>query len=461
VRETLVLLVVGLTQHLVGPHTPHLAAVARRGGLRPLATVVPAVTCTVQSTLLTGLPPRDHGAVANGWYFRDLAEVWLWRQSNRLVAGEKVWEAGRRRDPAFTCASMFWWYNMYGTPDVSATPRPMYPADGRKIPDHYAEPPELHDELDRLLGPFPLFKFWGPGADIESSRWIARATQHVRRSRRPTLTLCYLPHLDYGLQKFGPSPDDPRIAAALREVDALCGELIEEAERDGARILVVSEYGIVPVRDAVHINRVLRQAGLLRMRTELGRELLDAGASPAFAVADHQLAHVYVQRGADVVAVKRLLEGVDGIDRVLDEDGKRALGLDHPRSGELVVLAKPDRWLSYYWWLDDARAPDYAATVDIHRKPGYDPMELFIDPAIRSPKLAIGWRLLKRKAGLRTLLDVVPFRDTTLVKGSHGLVTPEAEAGPLVISSAPELLPEGSVAATAFKDLVLDHVFRG
>lgn len=459
-RQTLVLLVVGLTPRLVGRHTPHLAALAAQGAVRPLSTVVPAVTCSVQSTLLTGLLPRGHGIVANGWYFRDLAEVWLWRQSNRLVGGEKVWEAGRRRDPTFTCANMFWWYNMYGTPDISATPRPMYPADGRKVPDHYAEPPELHDELDRLLGAFPLFKFWGPGADIESSRWIARATQHVRRGRKPTLTLCYLPHLDYGLQKYGPHPDDPRIAAALGEVDELCGELIEEAERDGARVVVVSEYGIVPVRDAVHINRALREAGLVRTRTELGRELLDAGASRAFAVADHQLAHVYVRDGGDVAVVRQLLETVEGIDRVLDEDGKRGLGLDHPRSGELVALAKPDRWFSYYWWLDDAKAPDYAPTVDIHRKPGYDPMELFIDPAIRSPKAAIGWRLLKRKAGMRTLLDVIPFHDTTLVKGSHGLVTPSPEDGPLVISSAPELVPEGPVQATAFKELVLEHVFR-
>lgn len=459
-RETVVLLVVGLTPRLLGPHTPHLAALAGRGAVRPLATVLPAVTCTVQSTLLTGLLPRDHGAVANGWYFRDLAEVWLWRQSNRLVAGEKLWEAGRRRDPAFTCANMFWWYNMYGTPDVSATPRPMYPADGRKIPDHYAEPPELHDELDRLLGPFPLFKFWGPGADIESSRWIAGATRHVRRTRRPTLTLCYLPHLDYGLQKLGPRPEDPRLAAELRAVDALCGELIAEAERDGARVVIVSEYGIVPVKGAVHINRALREAGLLRLRVELGRELLDAGASRAFALADHQLAHVYVRDAADVLPVRRLLEGVDGIDHVLDAEGKRAHGLDHPRSGELVALARPDRWLSYYWWLDDARAPDYARTVDIHRKPGYDPMELFLDPAISWPRLAIGWRLAKRRLGLRTLLDVIPIGDTTLVKGSHGLITAGTEDAPLVISSEPGLMPEGAVPATAFKDLVLEHVFH-
>ena len=458
-RETVVLLVVGLTPRLLGPHTPKLAALAARGAMRPLTTVLPAVTCTVQSTLLTGLLPRDHGAVANGWYFRDLAEVWLWRQSNRLIAGEKLWEAARRRNPACTTANMFWWYNMYGTPDVSATPRPMYPADGRKIPDHYAEPPELHDELDQALGPFPLFKFWGPAADIESSRWIAGATRHVRRTRRPTLTLCYLPHLDYGLQKYGPDPADARVAADLAQIDALCGELIEEAERDGAAVIVVSEYGIVPVRDAVHINRVLREAGLLRLRVELGRELLDPGASRAFALADHQLAHVYLQHGVDRAAVRRLLEGVDGIGAVLDEAGKREVGLDHPRSGELVALARPDRWFSYYWWLDDARAPDYAPTVDIHRKPGYDPMELFIDPALRWPQLAVGWRLAKRKLGLRTLLDVIPFRDTTLVKGSHGLPTADPVDGPLVISSEAALLPGGAVPATSFKQLVLDHLF--
>jgi predicted AlkP superfamily pyrophosphatase or phosphodiesterase len=458
-RETLVLLVVGLTERLLGGDTPNLSALVKRGGMRPLRTVVPAVTCTVQSTLLTGLPPCGHGAVANGWYFREQAEVWLWRQSNRLIAGEKVWEAAKKRDSAFTCANMFWWYNMYSTVDMSATPRPMYPADGRKIPDHYAEPPELRDELDSLLGTFPLFTFWGPMTSIAASRWIARATQHVRRTRKPTLTLCYLPHLDYGLQKWGPNPDDPRIAQDLRDIDAIAGELVEEAERQGARVIVVSEYGIVPVREAVHINRALRQAGLIRVRNEMGRELLDPGASKAFAVADHQIAHIYLQHGADARAVRRLLEGVEGIAQVLDEEGKRAMGLDHARSGELVALAAPDRWFSYYWWLDDAKAPDYARTVDIHRKPGYDPMELFLDPEIRLPKLKVARRLIARRVGFRNLLDVTPITGTSLVRGSHGLVTPMTQDGPLVISSEPDLLPEGPVQATAFKDLALAHVF--
>jgi predicted AlkP superfamily pyrophosphatase or phosphodiesterase len=457
-HNTLVLLVVGLSRRLLGPHTPHLSRLAATG-LRTLDTVLPAVTCTVQSTLLTGLAPEAHGAVANGWYFRDQAEVWFWRQSNRLIAGEKVWEAGKRRDPEFTCANMFWWYNMYSSVDFSATPRPMYPADGRKIPDHYTEPAELREELNAKLGPFPLFSFWGPATSIVSSRWIAEATLHVRKTRRPTLTLCYLPHLDYGLQKWGPNANDPRIRQDLLEVDQLAGSLIEAANRDGDKVIVVSEYGIIPVTGAVHINRALRDAGLLRFRMELGREVFDAGASRAFALADHQLAHVYLQHGTDPGAVKSLLEGLDGVAEVLDEAGKRRLGLQHARSGELIALSKPDRWFSYYWWLDDHKAPDYARTVDIHRKPGYDPMELFLDPALALPKLKIARRILARKLGFRNLLDVTPIRGTSLVKGSHGLINTDPADAPVVLSNDAALLPAGSVPATAFKALVLAHVF--
>ena len=460
-RPTLVILVVGLSPSLIGEDTPNLKKLAAAGGQRPLKTVTPAVTCTAQSTLVTGLTPAGHGAVANGWYFRDLSEVWLWRQSNRLVSGEKIWEAAKARDPDFTCAKMFWWYNMYASADWSATPRPMYPADGRKIPDHYAWPPELHDELDKKLGQFPLFTFWGPVADISSSDWITKATLHVMATRKPTLTLTYLPHLDYNLQRLGPDLDHPRLKQDLREIDACCGELIEAAEKEGRRVIVVSEYGITPVTDAVHINRALRKAGLIQVRPEeFGREILDAGASDAFAVADHQIAHVFVKDPTRLSEVKALIESLDGVEQVLDEDGKRAFGLDHPRSGELVAISKPDRWFSYYYWLDDEVAPDFARTVDIHRKPGYDPVELFFDPAISNPKLAAGWRLLKRKLGQRTLMDVISLKDTQMVKGSHGRLTDDPNEGPLVITSEPELLDgDGAVEATAFKQLVLDHIF--
>jgi predicted AlkP superfamily pyrophosphatase or phosphodiesterase len=457
VRRTVVLLAVGLTPDLVGEATPSLAALAREGGLRPLRPVLPAVTCPVQATFTTGLPPAGHGCVANGWYFRDLSEVWLWRQSNRLVGGEKLWEAAARRDPGFSCALLFWWYNMYSTATWSVTPRPMYPADGRKIPDIYTQPAELREELNARLGAFPLFRFWGPGADLVASRWIADCARHVYDSRRPTLTLVYLPHLDYSLQRLGPG--HPAIRQELAAIDALAGELVEHVRRDGARVVVLSEYGITPVSGAVHVNRALREAKLIHIRHELGRELLDAGASEAFAVADHQVAHVYVRRPERVPEVRQLLAALPGVETVLDAEGKRAAGLDHPRAGELVAVSRPDRWFTYYYWLDDGVAPDFARTVDIHRKPGYDPVELFLDPALRVPQLRVGWRLLQKALGFRYLMDVIPL-DAGLVKGSHGRPPDDPGAGPLLVSSEPGLLPAGPVAATDVKALLLDHVFH-
>ena len=455
VTPTVVLNVVGLTPDLL-EHAPNLRALARAGAVRPLTTVLPAVTTTVQSTMLTGLQPRDHGIVANGWYFRDLSEIWLWRQSNRLVAGEKVWEAAKRRDPAFTCAKLFWWYNMYSSADFAVTPRPMYLADGRKLPDIHTRPAELRDELQGALGPFPLFRFWGPGADIESSRWIARSALHMLEHQQPTLTLVYLPHLDYDLQRFG--PHDPGIPAQVAAVDALCAPLIEKARSLGAHLVVLSEYGITEVSRPVHINRALREAGWLKVRLEQGREQLDAGASEAFAVADHQVAHVYVARAELLPEVAACLQSLPGVERVLDDAGKRAAGLDHPRSGELVAVAKADSWFTYYHFLEDARAPDFARTVDIHRKPGYDPVELLIDPKILFPKLAVASRLARKALGMRYLMDVIGL-DATVVRGSHGRPTERPEEGPLFITTAPELLADGPVPAAAVKQLLLDHVF--
>jgi predicted AlkP superfamily pyrophosphatase or phosphodiesterase len=458
-HRTIVLLVVGLTPKHLGDLTPNLARLAAAGAVRPLATVTPAVTCSVQATFMTGLTPRDHGVVANGWLFRDLMEVWLWRQSNRLVAGEKVWEAGKRRDPSFTCANLFWWYNMAASHDVGVTPRPIYKADGRKLPDCYTVPAGLRDELTAALGPFPLFEFWGPATSIRSSRWIAEAARHVLATRSPTLSLVYLPHLDYDLQRFGPDLNHPKVQDSLRAVDEVAGDLIAQAAQAGLRIVVLSEYGLAPVRRPVHINRTLREAGLLAVREEDGGEALDPIASKALAVADHQIAHVYVSDPHLIGQVRQLAEGVPGVAKVLDRREQRTYDLDHPRSGELVLLAEPDAWFTYYHWLDDARAPDYARTVEIHRKPGYDPVELFLDPALRSPKLAVGRRLLQRKLGLRTLMDVIPL-DASLVKGSHGRSDGPAEDGPLVITSEPRLLPDRPLGAADVKSLILDHVFE-
>jgi predicted AlkP superfamily pyrophosphatase or phosphodiesterase len=455
-RPTIVILVVGLTPRHLGPHTPHMSALSRGGVVRPLTTVTPAVTCTVQATFMTGALPRDHGIVANGWLFRDLMEIWLWRQSNKLVSGDKIWDIAKRRDPAFTSANLFWWYNMAAGNDVGITPRPIYKSDGRKLPDCYTRPSELREELTHNLGTFPLFNFWGPATSITASQWIVDAALHVRKTRSPILTLVYVPHLDYDLQRLG--PDHQEIAVSLAAVDDAVGKLLADANRDGARVIVLSEYGITPVRTPIHINRALREAGLLAVRVEDGGEILDIPQSRVFAVADHQIAHIYVQESSLIAEVQRIVAGLTGVERVLDRTEQRAIALDHQRSGELVAIAKRDAWFTYYYWFDDNRAPDFARLVEIHRKPGYDPVELFFDPAIRFPKPAVGWRLLKRTLGFRTLMDVVPL-DASLVKGSHGRPTADPDDGPLLISSAPGLVADEPVAATAVRDLVLAHVF--
>jgi predicted AlkP superfamily pyrophosphatase or phosphodiesterase len=409
---------------------------------------------------LTGLLPREHGIVANGWYFRDLAEVGFWKQSNALVAGERVYQAAKNRDARHTTAKMFWWYNMYADVDWSMTPRPGYPADGRKVFDTYSQPAELRDRLQEKLGVFPLPRFWGPAADITSTTWIVDATLDVLREHHPSLTLAYLPHLDYNLQRLG--PDDPRLAADIRQVDAQAGRLIDAARGAGAEVVVLSEYAIAAVDRPVHINRILRESGYLAIRREpLGCESLDCGASRAFAVADHQIAHVYVRRTEDVSCVAELLRRVDGIEQVLDREGQRAVGLDHERSGELVAVAAPRAWFTYYFWLDDRVAPDYARTIDIHREPGYDPVELFLDPKLAFPKLRIAARLAQKRLGLRYYMDVIGL-DATIVKGSHGrLPAPgrETSEGPVFVSSS-RAIERDTIPMTAVKSMLLDLQFR-
>ncbi|MFB9470029.1 alkaline phosphatase family protein [Nonomuraea salmonea] len=447
----LVLDVVGLTPRLLA-HMPRLRAVGERGFQAGLGTVLPAVTCSVQSTFLTGLPPSGHGIVGNGWYFRDLGEVLLWRQHNALVEGEKLWQAARRERPGYTVANVCWWYAMGADVDWTVTPRPIYRADGRKDPDCYTDPPGLHDELTAELGTFPLFTYWGPGAGIASSRWIARATRHVMTAHDPDLTLAYLPHLDYDLQRFGPG--HPQAAAAAAELDAELGPLLDAA---GDRtVVVLSEYGITDVARPVDVNRLLRSERLLRVHTQDGMEYLDPWTSRAFAVADHQVAHVYVRDPADVPAVAKLCAALPGVGAVLDQDGKAAHDLDHPRSGELVLLAEPDAWFTYYYWLDDARAPDFARLVEIHRKPGYDPAELFFDPAAPgAAKRRAGLALLRKKLGMRYLMSVVGLdAGARAVRGSHGLLPADPADAPVLLCSDPAQARD-RYAATEVKDLLL------
>lgn len=425
-NKTVVIDVVGLSSSIIGEHTPFLKNYILRKNLVNIEPVFPAVTTTAQSTYITGKWPSETGIVGNGWYDHTDCEIKFWKQSNKLVNGEKIWEKAKKEDPSFTCAKMFWWYNMYSTADYAVTPRPNYLADGRKMPDCYSHPAELRDILQEKLGQFPLFQFWGPGANIKSTQWIADASIITDEIYDPTLTLIYLPHLDYCLQKFG--PDLSMIHKELTEIDDVIKKLINYYEEKGAQIVILSEYGISPVKNPVHINRILRKSGLLNIRIERDLELLDAGASKAFAVADHQIAHIYINDKSVKSRVRELLEKEPGIELVLNKEEQKAFHIDHERSGDFVIIADKDSWFTYYFWLDDAKAPDYARCVDIHKKPGYDPVEMFM-----SSKLRAGYKLLKKKAGFRYVMDVIPL-DASLIKGSHGRKAAEKMYQPVLIS---------------------------
>jgi len=442
---------VGLTPRALA-EMPRLRRLADEGFQARLDPVLPAVTCSMQSTMLTGLGPADHGIVGNGWYFRDLGEVLLWRQHNALVEGEKVWETARRAQPGYRAANICWWYAMGASTDLTVTPRPIYHADGRKSPDCYTDPPGLHDELTARFGEFPLFSYWGPGAGIDSSRWIADAARHTLDSHELDLLLVYLPHLDYDLQRFGPGA--PQAGRSARELDEVAGGLVEHALERGDHVVVCSEYGIAPARRPVDINRALRRAGLLRVYTQAGMEYLDPWASRAFAVADHQLAHVYVREPTDRPAVAELLEGLAGVERVLADEAREEAGLDHPRSGELVAVAAPEAWFTYYYWLDAERAPDFARTVEIHRKPGYDPAELFLDPDDRLVKARAGVALARKALGMRYVLGVVPL-DPRHVRGTHGRLPDGPEDAPVLLCSQRSVARE-RIAATEVRDLALE-----
>ncbi len=485
-KRTAVINVVGLTEALIGEHTPRLAAFRARGALAHIVPAFPAVTCTAQANYLTGKTPAQHGIVGNGWYHRDLAEVQFWRQSNHLVQAPKIWDALRaqpaianRQSPIANC---FWWFNMYSSVDYALTPRPIYRADGGKVFDVYSWPYSLRAEIKADLGEFPFFGFWGPAAGVKTpqgsadcaTRWIAASARWIEEKFSPALNLIYLPHLDYSLQRHGvkaaggtgrgdsrPTPGgpaalNPAIVPDLRAVDDIAGGLIQFLEGRGVEVIVLSEYGLTDVHQPVHLNRLFRERGWLAVKEELGLEVLDAGASRVFAVADHQVAQVYLNDRSLEKAVRALLEKTPGVETVLDPAAQAAAGLAHSRAGDLVAVAAEHAWFSYYYWMDDARAPDFARTVDIHRKPGYDPVELFLDPKLPWPRLKIAGRLLQKKLGFRMLMDVIPL-DATLIKGSHGRRPAEKKDWPVLIAGQSERLQEDQLESTEVFNFLLNQ----
>lgn len=404
-----------------------LDTLARRGR-RSIRPACPAVTCTMQATLTTGATPANHGIIANGLYFADQARVSFWEQSDRLLDARRFWKgaelAGRCRS-----AMLFWQNSMFGAADTVVTPRPIHTPDGRTISSCYSTPASLYSKLREQLGEFELKHYWGPFAGLPATEWIARCAATVWDDLEPDLQLVYLPHLDYALQKVG--PDDASIAAEVAAVDKLLGELLQTVQADGGEAIVLGDYGIVPVNRAALPNVALREAGLLPVRTIDGVDTLEIGEAGAFAMVDHQVAHVYCMDPAALHRAGEALCNLDGVAEVIDLTRDDTLGLAHPRSGQLLLLAEPDAWFGYYWWTDASAAPGFARTVDIHRKPGYDPCELFIDPAVRAISM-----------------------DTSLVKGSHGLPDPSIADRPVLLSTADLPTSRSTLSATEIAPLL-------
>ena len=445
---------VGLTPRLLA-QAPRLAQLAAQGWSLPMREVTPAVTCSAQATILTGEPVNIHGVVANGWLFRDTNEVRFWQQSNRLIQAEPLYLTAKKRaierGIPFTSAKLFWWFNQGDAVDYSITPKPWYGIDGDKIFGIAGTPKRLAESLEADLGPFPFPSFWGPMAGLPCTQWIARAAARLIQDQQPTLSLVYLPHLDYDPQRFGPSGTD--MAKCVKELDDAVAPILDTAKHIGAQVWVLSEYGHCDVTRPIFPNRLLRTAGLLEVRTGPLGEQLDLYGSRAFAVVDHQLAHIYVRDAEDIPRVCDLLAPLPGVRRVLVGQERAELQLDHPRSGEIVLLAEPDAWFAYPFWLNDDVAPDYARCVAIHHKPGYDPCELFFDPRYRFPKLHAARRLIQKKLGFRTKFDVVPL-EASLVRGSHGLPAGDPQDGAILIGQGPKP-SEKTVPMTAVKSLIL------
>jgi predicted AlkP superfamily pyrophosphatase or phosphodiesterase len=418
------------------PSMPRLSALSNGGATLPIAHTFPCVTCPSQATITTGSGPQQHGVIANGFFWRERGEVEMWTAWNSAVQQPQIWTRLHQHDPELTSAAWFPLLIKGAEAHYICTPAPIHNPDGSESLWCYTKPTELYGQLRDALGHFPLMNFWGPLANIKSTQWIVESAIVAARQFKPRFTYAYLPHLDYAAQKFG--PDSPQATAATVELDGLIGKLqdgLAEAGLDDVLWVVASEYVITPVQGAGFPNRRLREAGFLTLVEQEGTELLDVKSSRAWALVDHQLAHVFVKDPADVDRVTAIFLSDPSVHEVLSGNGRARRNLDHPRAGDVVLISKPDQWFAYYWWLDDAKAPAFARTVDIHRKPGYDPVELFIDMPART----------------------IPLQPS-LVKGSHGFPADDASRRGVLVCSTGESVhpgPDGAIADTAISSIIL------
>jgi predicted AlkP superfamily pyrophosphatase or phosphodiesterase len=389
VRHIIILDIVGLeSSHLNSNVIPNIARLANEGVSFKVEPVFPAVTCTVQASLLSGQYPNQHGIISNGLYDKANYTVSFWEQSSSLVQAERIWDIAKRQNSSSTKTAVLFGQNtMYSKSDIVVTPRPLHMEDGM-VMWCYSKPIGYYEALKQKYGEFNLATYWGPLASYKSSNWIIQAACDTLENERPNLMFTYIPHVDYSAQRFGKNSNEVR--EDLKRADELVGGVIQKTIdlgiKDDTQFVIFSEYGFNDVLYHIPLNRKLRDAGLLSVRTINDKEYIDFEFSKAFAMVDHQIAHVYINN-ASAEQIKRVLEKIEGVERVLSGEDMKTLKINHERSGDLIVVANKDTWFSYYWWYENEKAPNFARSVDIHRKPGYDPAELFIDPNTKSISL--------------------------------------------------------------------------
>lgn len=417
-KHIIVIDIVGLEKkHIIESLTPNISNISQIGETRNIETVFPAVTCTVQASLLSGSYPEIHGIISNGLYDRQHYDVSFWEQSSNLVQADRIWDVVKMRGTSLKTAVLFWQNTMYSNADIVLSPRPLH-MDNRTIMWCYSKPPGFYEKLFQKIGKFDLSWYWGPFASKKSSEWIELATEFVLEYERPNLLFTYIPHLDYAFQRNGTSYNN--LNDDLKFVDDLVGRLLKKATDIGiikdTQFIIFSDYGFTNVSSDISLNTIFRENDLLSLREIEDVEYLDHEYSKAFAMVDHQVAHIYVKEN-HVKSVRKILEGIKGVDMILDNELKQQLRINHPRSGDLIAVSNKDKWFSYYWWFDPAKSPSFAKKVDIHRKPGYDPVELFLDPNTKS----------------------IPF-DGKLVKGSHGRLPSDNESTPVYVSNKKKIV---------------------
>jgi len=401
-KHVILLNIVGLEKsHIEKNFLPHICEMIKEGEYSNLDTVFPAVTCTTQASILSGSYPSEHGIISNGLFDRSRYEVSFWEQSSSLVQRPRAFDLIKNNTESITTAMLFWQNSLYANSDIVMTPKPLHFDDGM-VMWCYSKPAGYYEKLAEEIGEFNLTTYWGPFASSKSSQWIMDSTIATIKKYKPNLLMSYIPHIDYSAQRFG--KNSSQVLNDLKKADELVGNLIDVCKQiniyDETRIIIFSDYGFNDVNDAIPLNKILRDNNLLSVRTIKNKEYLDLENSIAFAMVDHQIAHIYIKPKTNEVIiskVKHLLENVSGIDIVLDNKEKQIQNIDHERSGELIAVSNNDKWFSYYWWNENDKAPNFTKTVDIHRKPGYDPLELFLDPTTKT----------------------IPY-DTSLIKGSHG-----------------------------------------